>query len=232
MSFKHLPKALFIIIFLLWGYSGLEAVHTEENNKAVYIPKDLEDAHHELEKILKPADIEKMKNGTEIDMSLYHLDLGMWLRNNWKLWEGSRLSKYFNNMGVHHPDDMSGIILRTFWCKLNNQPFRLQERIAYFQEFWKAVQEPQEGSPKDGAKIAWVLTQHPTDFIKILSDQNSEGLKGVIHLGISVSDHSFWRFEYGTGKIEPAKPDEAKNLAEWLDDLQKRGGDLSGFVEK
>ena len=120
MSLKHLPKTLFFIISLLWGYPGLVAVHADENKEAVYIPKNLEDAHQELEKILKPEDIEKMKRGTEKDMSSYHHNLGRWLRNNWGLWKGDRLSKYFNNIGVHHPDDISGIILDTFWCKLND----------------------------------------------------------------------------------------------------------------
>ncbi|MDH3257118.1 MAG: hypothetical protein OEM27_05835, partial [Nitrospinota bacterium] len=191
MPIQFLSQVLIFIVFLLVGYVGLADVQADEIKEAVYIPKDLADAHRELEKILKPEDIEKMKNGTEKDMYSYHFDIGIWLRNNWKLWEGSRLSKYFNDMGVHHPDDISGIILRTFWCKLNNQPFRLQERIEYYQEFWKAVIKPKGVSPKDGAKIAWVLLQHPIDFIKTISDQNAEGLKGMVHLGISVSDHSF-----------------------------------------
>ena len=50
-------RAIIFIIFLLWGYPGLVAVHADENKEAVYIPKNLEDAHHELEKILKPEDI-------------------------------------------------------------------------------------------------------------------------------------------------------------------------------
>jgi len=231
MPIQFLSQVFVFIIFLLGGYAGLAEVQADENEVAVYIPKDLEDAHHELEKILEPADIEKMKNGTEKDMSLYHHDLGMWLRNNWKIWKGGRLSKYFNNMGVHHPDDISGIILDTFWCKLNNKSFRLQERIRFYQEYWKAAQKPKGSSPNDGAKIAWVLSQQPIEAIEAMGDQNAEGLKGMLHLGISVSDHSFWRFEYGTGIIEPAHPEEAKNLTEWLVNYEKTGEEFSKYFD-
>lgn len=45
----------------------------------VYIPKDLNDCFIQLNKILKPIDIEKIKSSKGID---YHMGLGMWIRNN------------------------------------------------------------------------------------------------------------------------------------------------------
>ena len=54
----------------------------------------------------------KIKVMTEDEFSgRYHLGFGMWMRNNWGLWKSSRLSRYFNSLGVYHPDDMTGIIL-------------------------------------------------------------------------------------------------------------------------
>lgn len=53
----------------------------------------------------------KIRALTEDEFSgKFHFGFGMWLRNNWDLWKGSRLSKYFNSIGVYHPDDMTGII--------------------------------------------------------------------------------------------------------------------------
>lgn len=49
-----------------------------------------------------------------------HFGFGMWIRNNWNLWGGSRLSIYFNQKGIHHPDDMSGIILVSYHRHLND----------------------------------------------------------------------------------------------------------------
>jgi hypothetical protein len=37
------------------------------------------------------------------------------MRNNWGLWGGSRLQKYFTEKGVGHPDEMSSVILFFYW---------------------------------------------------------------------------------------------------------------------
>jgi len=227
MAFKLLLRVFIFIAICPGGYFTPSEIKATEKEASVYIPKNLEDAHRELEKILKPADIKKMKDGTEKDMSSYHHGLGTWIRNNWKLWKGDRLSKYFNDIGIQHPDDISGIILDTFWCKLNNKPFRLQERIQFYQEYWKAVQPPKVRSPKDGAQIAWVTQQGPLgDY-----EETLESLKEKLHLGISLSDHSFWRYKYSTKLIEPAKPEEEKYLADWLKKWQEKGYDLSDVNE-
>ena len=55
---------------------------------AVYIPKDIDDAFKELEKMLSMELIEEMRSGTEEDMLQYHFGLGRWIRNNWALWKG------------------------------------------------------------------------------------------------------------------------------------------------
>ena len=102
-----------------------------------YVPKDLDDCFVQLKKLLKPEDVEKMRAGTKDDMNQYHFGLGMWMRNNWGLWEGSRLSKWFNAQGIEHPDDMSGIILDSFWRHLNNKPIKLDEQVKYYQDYWK-----------------------------------------------------------------------------------------------
>ena len=63
------------------------------------------------------------------------------MRNNWALWKGSELSRWFNEKGIHHPDDMSGIIFDSFWRHLNNQPLKLEEQIKYYQDYWKKADE-------------------------------------------------------------------------------------------
>lgn len=70
-----------------------------------------------------------------------HLGFGMWLRNNWQLWGGSRLSKYFNDLGIFHPDDMSEIILVSYHRHLSNRQIELEEQIAYYQDYWKNAKD-------------------------------------------------------------------------------------------
>jgi hypothetical protein len=86
---------------------------TRDSVNGKYIPSNLADCFIELDKILSSRDKAYIrKNGT----SGLHMTLGMFSRNRWQLWGGSRLKKYFldTNGGMMHPDSMSGIILRYY----------------------------------------------------------------------------------------------------------------------
>ena len=104
-----------------------------DSAEEIYIPTDLEDCFTALDALLSPEDIQTMKTGSEDDMIQYHFGLGMWIRNNWGLWGGSRLAKWFNNIGINHPDDMSGIILHSYWRYLNSRPIELDEQVSDYQ---------------------------------------------------------------------------------------------------
>jgi hypothetical protein len=73
----------------------------------------------------------------------------MWMRNNWGLWGGSRLAKWFNNQGVKHPDDMSGVILDSFWRHLNDKPIKLEEQVKHYQDYWKKQETIQQETERD-----------------------------------------------------------------------------------
>jgi len=88
----------------------------------VYIPKNLEDCFVQLDKQLpKVAKTEMLSLKGKDDMILYHLSLGMWMRNNWGLHGGSRLLVYFKNRGFSDPEDISGTILEDYYDWLNNK---------------------------------------------------------------------------------------------------------------
>lgn len=88
----------------------------------LYIPKNIEECFIELNKILKAKDIETIKNLENRSKTIsYHDGFGMWLRNNWGLWGGSRLQQYLIGKGLRHPDDMSAIILEFYYDWLNGQ---------------------------------------------------------------------------------------------------------------
>jgi len=82
----------------------------------VYIPKNIEECFIQLNKILKQKDVDAIKSLKDRDeMVRYHLGLGMWLRNNWGLWGGSRLQQYLLAKGYKHPDDMTGDLLPLYY---------------------------------------------------------------------------------------------------------------------
>ena len=88
----------------------------------VYIPRDLEDCFHTLDSILSVKSIRTIKAfDSRDDMVELHFGLGMWLRNNWGLWGGSRLQVYLLDHGIKHPDDMSCVILKYYYDYLHGQ---------------------------------------------------------------------------------------------------------------
>jgi hypothetical protein len=95
---------------------------TLERINGVYIPANLGECFVELDKLLPEVDKKEMQALPQRDgMSGYHMGLGMWMRNNWGLWGGSRLQKYFTDRGVTHPDDMSTVILYHYYDWLKGQ---------------------------------------------------------------------------------------------------------------
>jgi hypothetical protein len=143
---------LFLVTAAFAADYKINATKDKESPTGVYIPTDLEDCFKELKKML-PADlVEKMKSGPEKDMIKYHHGLGTWLRNNWGLWAGSRLRDYFKKLGLAHPDDMSSVVLYSFWRHLNGKPLKVDEQVKYYQEYWKKMKEKQKKTGKKKTK--------------------------------------------------------------------------------
>ena len=91
---------------------GMYNADTEEEEVKVEIPNTVEEALVILDKIVSEEDKEYIKKRGAISV---HLTLGMWIRNNWGLWENSDFYKYLHEKtGLTHPDDMSNYIIEEF----------------------------------------------------------------------------------------------------------------------
>lgn len=97
-----------------------EARLQKEKIDRIYIPKDLTDAHDQLDVLMeKDAKLGFMKLSDAEAPRKYHFVLGRWLIKNWSLDRGSRLSAYLRDRGVFRPDDMAKFILQTYHRKLH-----------------------------------------------------------------------------------------------------------------
>lgn len=115
---------------------------TTDSIRSVYIPKDLEDCIKQIDSFWDDSTKVKVKQWTEKEFSdRTHMGFGMWMRNNWQLWGGSRISKYFNDLGIYHPDDMSGIILTSYHRRLTGNEIMLKEQIKLYQDYWEKSKE-------------------------------------------------------------------------------------------
>lgn len=102
------------------------------------VPSNLEEALILLKEALDPKDISEIK---KLQSSELHFSLGMFLRNEWGLWdENSIINTWFTNIyGVNHADDVSGIILECLLNDLNGVPRRDKILASRFIEHWKTI---------------------------------------------------------------------------------------------
>jgi hypothetical protein len=99
-------------------------------------PSNLEEAFVLLKEDLSIKDQIEILNMQKDELCRLHNGLGRWIRNNWDLWSHGSMTKFFNNLGIHHADDMSGIIIESFWHHLRNESLDLDNQITYYKEFW------------------------------------------------------------------------------------------------
>lgn len=169
------------------------------------VPRTLEECFVVLTKNLAPEDIERMRSGPEDDMVLYHHGLGTWIRNSWGLWKQGPLYQYFYRMGLRHPDDMSGVILTSFWRYLHARPLGVQEQVRSAQAYWRVAQEPPPGSNRACREVVAIRAQ--------LIRQFPDGSPRVINIGHCSADGRLWAYEVDRGWYEP----DEKLRAEWND---------------
>jgi len=163
-SHKHLLTVklwavLFFVMTIPMFGSAQNADLQSDSSKTVYIPIDLPDCMRQLDSILTPENKEWILSVEEKDfLSRTHLALGMWIRNNWGLWAGSHLANYFDEQGIHHPDDMSGVILRCYYHyvrgkKVNYQQMLREERQKEKQ--WAKKYEKNRQREKEEWEYVW-----------------------------------------------------------------------------
>jgi hypothetical protein len=138
--------------FLLITVIGIQLLSCRGNAKSaqVALPRNLNEAIEFLEKDWGDAEKLKFKNTPEIKaVTSIHFSTGLWIRNNWI--RGDRdtaLVKYFHNLGVYVPDNISSIILTSFHRKLNHKNLDLNGQIQPVKAYWKKITECESQSEK------------------------------------------------------------------------------------
>lgn len=97
-SFVFVLLACFFIAAPSLGQARSKADRTHK-------PLTLDDAVRHLQKIQSDSLKQRIAAQTEEFTAQAHFGLGMWMRNQWGLWRGGPLAKYFHQLGIYHPDD-------------------------------------------------------------------------------------------------------------------------------
>lgn len=101
------------------------------------LPTTIEECMIALSEILSKEDQMELLKMKKDELSMLHHGLGMWIRNNWHLWEGGPLKDHMVSLGFIHPDDMSQSIIVEYWNRMNNQPSQLEADVKEYKEFWE-----------------------------------------------------------------------------------------------
>ncbi len=98
-----------------------------------YIPKDLNDAMMELNKIMEDGAKKKFADMSENDArQKTHFSFGKYINARWYIQEGSRLTVWFQKNKIYDFDDMIDCIIVAYHRTLNNKPIEFEQLADYY----------------------------------------------------------------------------------------------------
>ncbi len=143
-------SCLALIFFLLFPSSILFSQNDNLSAKTeIIIPATLNDSFRYLDSLFSDSTKLEIRSMQELEFSSsMHFGLGMWMRNNWGLWQGtSNLYHFFIKKGIWHADDMSGIILRSYYRHLTGKKIKLAHQFRKSKKYYKKAKK-KEDAPK------------------------------------------------------------------------------------
>jgi hypothetical protein len=121
-----------------WLKQFIDPKKIDKLAKEAKVPYSLEECFEHLDRLENGKIREEFLAAKVDDVACYHHGLGRWMRNNWGLWgRENRLCREFAKLGIEHADDMSGIILTSYYRHLHQQPLRIRDQIDVYKEHWK-----------------------------------------------------------------------------------------------
>lgn len=159
-------------------------------------PTTLDECMNSLDQIFRDEDKVRIKGLSENEFALSsHFDIGTWIRNKWIRQGDNQLAHYFFELGIRHLDDMSSIILHSYYRYLNHQDIDIKSQIDYYKGYYKVATPPsKEDYPVGVSDLRFNLQ---------ISCQ-SDIVGDCLHVGISETDKSIWLYHnyYGWKEIK------------------------------
>ena len=117
---------IFVLITSFIAFGQIKNVNMKKQK-----PKNLTECIQMLDKNLKKQDKEYIKTLTEDEFFMEsHFTLGMGIRNEWLRSGNPELVKFFLDQGVKHPDDMSAMILTSYYRHLLGKEIDFEGQIS------------------------------------------------------------------------------------------------------
>ena len=77
-------------------------------------PPELRPVFRALDTLLTAGARDTLRRISSDSLWLYHMSLGMYVRNEFGLWRGGPLADALRARGLRHPDDMSGVVVDAY----------------------------------------------------------------------------------------------------------------------
>lgn len=183
-----------------------EIRYITEKIEGVYIPKDMDDAMAVLDRMLSQRQKDSIKN-LESALDL-HFGLGMWMRNNWNLWGGSRLTRSLDEAGYVNwdADGISSDICFAYMSHLkgekrytpeaipeNGKPAR-NHSVKIDEWEWKKIEKNRKALLEGGYKEGTImLFTYPYGDISAMEKDGTTVLHAENHIceGV-ITDINYW----------------------------------------
>jgi hypothetical protein len=109
----------------------------------IYIPVDLNDCFKHIDSIISKRDLESIKNFEYCKESDFrYIGLSIWIKDNWIIGPGTtRLSSYFNKKGIKNEDEMTSIVVDSYYKYLRNE--NVNER-----KIFRKIKSEKRNNPK------------------------------------------------------------------------------------
>ena len=121
----------YLITFCMCAISFAAFGQIKNMNMKKEKPKNLTECIQMLDHIFKKEDKEKAKTLTESEFLIEtYFGTGMGIRNEWIRSGNPELVKFFLDEGVKHPDDMSAMILTSYYRHLLGKEIDLEGQIS------------------------------------------------------------------------------------------------------
>jgi len=123
----------------------------------VEIPNTLDQAYEVLNRLLSPDDRHAFMSTPEREAVIgAHLGLGMYIRNEWFRSGKSALPGVLHELGARSLDDMSSMVLTSYWRHLNGKPIEVEKQGACYRR-WSDEAERLESEAKAKGESSYQL---------------------------------------------------------------------------
>jgi hypothetical protein len=106
------------------------------------VPLNLTQALDTLDRASSGAVQLMMRSGEEGVTIELHDSLGLWIRNNWGLYDKGALYQDLAKRGLRYPDDMSALVLTSWWRRIHGRPLDVAGQVKVFQETNRVLANP------------------------------------------------------------------------------------------